>query len=160
MAIAALGAAAVAAARGVGGGPNLPSGFSTNQRVDRLPVAADSDAIVASIGRDRGVHPDFGSGRYDGGRIGIPYQVVRGGTKRSKVTFDYAGESDRVGYPIPKHPVVESGSDRHALIVDRSRCRLYELYALRRSGGRWHAGSGAVWNLRSKHLRPAGWTSA
>ena len=36
----------------------------------------------------------------------------------------------------------------------------YELYALQRSGGRWTAGSGAIWNLRSTALRPAGWTSA
>jgi hypothetical protein len=28
------------------------------------------------------------------------------------------------------------------------------------AGGRWHAGSGATWNLRSNRLRPAGWTSA
>lgn len=55
---------------------------------------------------------------------------------------------------------VEGGSDRHAILVDRSSCRLYELYALRREGGRWHAGSGAIWSLRSNRLRPAGWTSA
>nr|MBA2475978.1 hypothetical protein [Actinomycetota bacterium] len=51
--------------------------------------------------------------------------------------------------------------DRHALIVDRDRCRLFELFALRRRpGGGWSAGSGAIWDLRSNRLRPAGWTSA
>jgi hypothetical protein len=47
-------------------------------------------------------------------------------------------------------------------VVDRARCRLYELYAAypRSGGGRWHAGSGATWSLRSNRLRPAGWTSA
>jgi hypothetical protein len=55
---------------------------------------------------------------------------------------------------------VEAGGDRHAILVDRSSCRLYELYALGREGGRWHAGSGAIWSLRSNRLRPAGWTSA
>ena len=54
----------------------------------------------------------------------------------------------------------DSDGDRHALIVDRDACRLYELYALRRVGGRWTAGSGAIWNLRSNRVRPAGWTSA
>ncbi|HZO95919.1 MAG TPA: hypothetical protein VFB42_00955, partial [Gaiellaceae bacterium] len=64
--------------------------------------------------------------------------------------------SDRAPYPIPGNVKVDYGSDHHALIVDRSTCTLYELYALH---GR-HAGSGAVWSLRSNRLRPAGWTSA
>ena len=81
-------------------------------------------------------------------------------TKRSRVAFDYADESDRVRYPIPRGVRIEGGGDRHALLVDRSRCRLYELFALRRENWRWHAGSGAVWNLRRPKLRPAGWTSA
>jgi hypothetical protein len=140
--------------------PVFPRSFSTNRRVDHLPVAADSAAIVASIGLDEGVHADFGSGRWEGNRIGIPTQTVRASTKRSKVTFDYADESDHVGYPIPAHVQIEGGSDHHAILVDRSRCRLYELFALRKEGGGWHAGSGATWNLRSKKLRPAGWTSA
>ena len=81
-------------------------------------------------------------------------------TPRSRVVFDYAGESDRGPYPIPAGVHVEGGSDRHAILVDRSSCRLYELYALRREGARWHAGSGAIWSLRSNRLRHAGWTSA
>ena len=45
--------------------------------------------------------------------------------------------------------------------VDRDACRLYEIFAARRgAGGRWSAGSGAVFDLRSNALRPAGWTSA
>jgi hypothetical protein len=44
--------------------------------------------------------------------------------------------------------------------LDRSRCRLYELFALERRGTGWHAGSGATWNLRRFKARPAGWTSA
>jgi hypothetical protein len=55
----------------------------------------------------------------------------------------------------------QSDGDRHALIVDKSTCTLYELYALRpKAGGGWTAGSGAIWSLRSNRLRPAGWTSA
>jgi hypothetical protein len=142
------------------GCPLFPADFTTNQRVDHLPVAASSDAIVRSIGLDEGVHADFGSGRWEGKPIGIPYTVVSRRTKRSRVRFDYADESDRVRYPIPRRVRIEGGGDRHALLVDRSRCRLYELFALRRENGRWHAGSGAVWNLRKPKLRPAGWTSA
>jgi hypothetical protein len=142
------------------GCPLFPADFTTNQRVDHLPVAASSDSIVRSIGLDDNVHADFGSGRWEGRPIGIPYTVVSKRTKRSRVRFDYADESDRVRYPIPRKVRIEGGGDRHALLVDRSRCRLYELFALRRENGRWHAGSGAVWNLRKPKLRPAGWTSA
>ena len=142
------------------GCPLFPADFTTNQRVDRLPVAASSDAIVRSIGLGDHVHADFGSGRWEGRPIGIPYTIVTRGTKRSRVAFDYAHESDRVRYPIPRDVRIEGGSDRHALLVDRSRCRLYELFALRRENGRWHAGSGATWNLRKPKLRPRGWTSA
>jgi hypothetical protein len=47
------------------------------------------------------------------------------------------------------------------LIVDHDRCRLYELYAAYpQADGSWHAGSGAVFDLRSNALRPATWTSA
>jgi hypothetical protein len=140
--------------------PIFPHSFATNQRVDKLPVAEGSEAIVRSIGLDDAMHADFGSGRYEGRRIGIPFDVVSRATKRSRVRFDYADESDRVRYPIPRGVHIEGGSDRHALLVDRSACRLYELFALAREGGRWTAGSGATWNLRSTHLRPRGWTSA
>jgi hypothetical protein len=80
------------------------------------------------------------------------------------VQFDYADESDKGPYPIPARPSIEGGpdatGDRHVLLVDRDACRLYELYALERTGTGWHAGSGAIWNLRSNALRPDGWTSA
>jgi hypothetical protein len=140
--------------------PIFPASNPWNRRVDRLPTAAASDAIVRSIGIGGGLHADFGSGLYQGGPIGIPITVVSGARRKVPVSFDYAGESDRGPYPIPRGVRIEAGSDRHAIVVDRDRCRLYELYALRRAAGGWHAGSGAIWNLRSNGLRPAGWTSA
>jgi hypothetical protein len=144
--------------------PVFPASNAWNQRVDELPVAADSTQLIASIGVDSPVHADFGSGRWDGGPIGIPFDVVSRTTPRSRVSFEYADESDRVRYPIPRHVHIEGGpqatGDRHSILVDRSACRLYELYDLRHTGHGWTAGSGAVWGLRSNHLRPAGWTSA
>src|SRR4051812_41688383 len=137
-----------------------------NQRVDGLPVAADSDRIVRSIGAGANMHPDFGAGIWEGARIGIPYTTVSKRQRRVPVSFDYADESDRGPYPIPKRAPIEGGrsssGDRHVIVVDRSRCRLYELYAAYPvdGGKRWRAGSGAVWNLRSNRLRPVGWTSA
>jgi hypothetical protein len=158
----ATGGAAASAARvaGAPGCPVFPADNSWNRRVDSLPVAAGSDAIVRSIGLDDHVHADFGSGLWDGSPIGIPVTVVNRTTPRSRVRFEYADESDRVAYPIPTNVRIEGGGDRHAILVDRDACRLYELFALRREGGRWTAGSGAVWSLRSNRLRPAGWTSA
>jgi hypothetical protein len=138
----------------------FPKTNAWNKRVDALPVAPDSDAIIRSIGADVELHPDFGSGKYQGGRMGIPFDVVTKKTPRSRVTFDYADESDKGPYPIPRTVHVESGSDRHALLVDRDGCKLYELYALTRTPRGWHAGSGAIWSLSSNRLRPAGWTSA
>ena len=145
--------------------PIFPANNPWNDRVDTLPVAANSAQMIASIGVDTGLHPDFGSGLYDGEPIGIPFDVVSRSTPRSQVSFDYSDESDHVAYPIPKTVHIEGGrassGDRHAILVDKSACRLYELFALypTASGG-WKAGSGATWDLRSNHVRPAGWTSA
>jgi hypothetical protein len=136
--------------------PVFPASNVWNARIDSRPVASNSATMVSAIGLGTGLHMDFGS--YAG--YGIPFQVVAGTTPRSTVTFDYDDESDHVGYPIPASPLIEGGSDAHMLLVDRDACRLYELFAARRSGGTWRAGSGATWDLRSNALRPAGWTSA
>jgi hypothetical protein len=151
----------------VGGCPVFPATSVWNQRVDKLSVASDSATLIASIGVSNGVHADFGSGLWDGSRIGIPYVVVHGKTTpKSRLAFEYAGESDKGPYPIPAGVPIEGApahldsGDRHALIVDADSCRLYELYALQKTGARWTAGSGAIFNLRSNALRPAGWTSA
>jgi hypothetical protein len=140
--------------------PIFPTSNPWNQPVDRLPVARNSSAIIASIGTGTGLHADFGSGLWQGSPIGIPFDIVTSKTPRSRVSFEYADESDRVGYPIPKYVHIEGGSDHHALLLDRSACRLYELGGLERRGGRWHAWAGATWRLRSNRVRPAGWTSA
>jgi hypothetical protein len=142
----------------------FPATNAWNQHVDQLPVAANSAELIASMGASTGLHPDFGSGLYGGQPIGIPFDIVSKQTPRSHVAFDYADESDKVVYPIPKTVHIEGGrassGDRHALLVDKDTCRLYELYALYPSGKAWKAGSGATWSLRSNAVRPAGWTSA
>ena len=159
---------ALASSTGAASGPRLPGAPKCslfpasnvwNKRVDKLPIASNSQAILNSIGLDVGLHPDFGT-VWDGHPNGIPYTIANEKTKRYRVSFDYASESDRGPYPIPAKVKIEGGSDHHALIVERDRCRLYELYALKKTGKGWHAGSGAIWNLRSNKLRPAGWTSA
>jgi hypothetical protein len=142
------------------GCPVFPAPNAWNKRVDQLPVAQNTTAIIGSIGAGTGLHADFGSGLWEGSPIGIPFDVVSRSTPRARVTFEYDDESDHVGYPIPKGVHVEGGSDHHALLVDKSACRLYELGGLERRQGRWHAWAGATWSLHSNRVRPAGWTSA
>lgn len=145
--------------------PMFPSDSHWHADVSDLPVLANSTAMVATVGTDAALKADFGSGTWDGGPIGIPYVVVPGTQPKVQVTFDYADESDPGPYPIPADPPIEGGSDadgdRHVIVVDEGACRLYELYDAHPVGdGRWTAGSGAIWDLRSNALRPAGWTSA
>jgi hypothetical protein len=136
--------------------PIFPKTNPWNRDISALPVAPNSATLIASIGLDASLHPDFSNQ----GGYGIPFNVVGRTQKKVRVTFDYADESDRGPYPIPARPKIERGSDRHLLIVDRDACKLYELFAAQRSGNRWTAGSGAIFNLRSNALRPLGWTSA
>lgn len=134
--------------------------------VASLPIAKNSAALIAQIGARLPLHPDFGSGLWDGEPIGIPYNVVSAAQPKVHVSFLYASESDRVGYPIPAHPLIEGGAnstgDRHVLVVNRQTCTDYELYDARpiARSANWTAGSGAVFHLGSDALRPAGWTSA
>jgi hypothetical protein len=149
----------IVAALSLPGAPNCPIFPDTNvwnKDVSHLPVHRNSAAFIRSIGLNEELHPDFGSNL----TYGIPYNVVGGGLKKIRVRFYYDDESDPGPYPIPANPKKESGSDHHILIVDRDSCRLYEIYDASRSNGRWEAGSGAIWNLRSNLLRPDGWTSA
>jgi hypothetical protein len=138
----------------------FPASSPWNRRVDALPVVADSATLIASIGLGEHVYADFGSGTYEGSPIGIPYNVVSSKQARSRVTFEYADESDKGPYPIPARPRIEGGSDHHILIVDKDACRLYELGGARRSAAGWQAWAGAIWSLKSNKLRPETWTSA
>jgi hypothetical protein len=161
--------AGIASGHPVKGAPKcavFPKSNPWNQRVDRLPLAKNSAAIIDSIGAAGSVHADFGSGLYDGAPIGIPYTTVSKWQRKVHVSFDYADESDKGPYPIPANAPIEGGrssdGDRHVIVVDRDACKLYELYAAypQNGGTSWKAGSGAIWSLKSNRLRPAGWTSA
>src|SRR5579884_4186003 len=159
---------ALVSAHALPGAPNcpvFPANNPWNQPVDQLPVAKDSASLIASIGLNDPVHPDFGT-TWDGAPNGIPFVVVSNRTRRVPVHFQYAAESDRGPYPIPRDAPIEGGpnstGDRHVIVVDRGTCMDYELSAAypHRGGAYWTAGSGAIFNLRSNRLRPAGWTSA
>jgi len=119
----------------------------------------NSDILIASIGKDVPLHPDFGT-VWENAPIGIPFNVVGSAAVKLPVTFQYYSESDAGPYPIPPNPLIESGSDRHLLIIDTVGLILYELYNATQNKDRWEAGSGAIFDLTSNELRPDYWTSA
>lgn len=141
----------------------FPPDNSWNQDISNLPVHPNSANLIASIGADRGLHPDFGT-VWEGAPIGIPYVMVNGNQARVPVSFYYPTQSDPGPYPIPPNPPIEGGpdsdGDRHILVIDVDNRKLYELYDAWPDGPGWAAGSGAIFDLDSNAVRPAGWTSA
>lgn len=155
----------LAAAPQVGGCPLFPEDHIWNTAVEQLPLDPNSARYIATIGADSSLHPDFGSGTWEGGPIGIPYASVPSSQGRVAIHYLWADESDPGPFPIPTDAPIERGSqsdgDRHVLVVERETCRLYELYrAFPQADGSWRADAGAMFDLRSYALRPDGWTSA
>ncbi len=146
------------------GCPAFPADNYWRADVRDLPVHPRSRDWLAQMSTERDLHPDFGPSYGAGPDYGIPVTVVRGSHPTVRVRFDYAAESDHVRYPFGADTRIEGGrgssGDKHAVVVDRSSCRLYETWNTRFQGGRWHAGSGATWSLTGNRLRPDGWTSA
>jgi hypothetical protein len=155
-----------AASPSIAGCPVFPFDNAWNTPVDNLPVSPSSSIYINSMGAGTGLHPDFGSEPWEGAPIGIPLNIVTGTESKVGISFWWPGESDPGPYPIPTNPLIEGGNqstgDRHILLLDRDACVLYELYAAYppQANGTWTAGSGAVYDLNSNVLRPAGWTSA
>ena len=141
----------------------FPEDNPWNRDISGLPIDPHSEALIRGIGVDKGLHPDFGT-TYLGRPSGIPFIMVPGTQPRVPIRFEYAGESDPGPYPIPDDAPIEGGADaqgdRHVLVVDRDRWKLYELFDAHKEGRGWRAGSGAVFDLNSNNLRPPGWTSA
>ncbi|MCM3873399.1 MAG: hypothetical protein ND895_22180, partial [Pyrinomonadaceae bacterium] len=162
----------------IGGLPDLGSGASLhgklvlpadnpwNQDISALPVDSNSDNLIASIGVNTTLHPDFGT-VFNGAPNGIPYVVVAGTQPLVPINFTaYGNQSDPGPYPVPTNAPIEGGSgstgDRHVIVIDRDNWKLYEMFSSLpvNGGASWNAASGAVFDLNSNALRPAGWTSA
>jgi hypothetical protein len=143
----------------------FPSSDPWNMDISGEPVDPNSETLIASIGPDKSLHPDFGT-TYNGNPFGIPYVVVPGNQSKVAIKFSIAAESDPGPYPIPPDAPIEGGpqsdSDRHILIVDKDNWMLYEVFgAVRNGSAGWTAGSGAIFDLKRKSAqRPIGWTSA
>ncbi len=142
----------------LGGCQVFPTNNPWNQNVANAPVNPMSATYIAAIDSTKQfLHPDFGSNP----TYGIPYTVVPASQKLVPITFNaYGSESNPGPYPVPLNAPVESGSDHHVLVLDSGNCHLYEMYNAQQSGSGWVCASGAVFNLSSNALRPAGWTSA
>ena len=143
----------------------FPADNPWNTDISSAAVDPDSATLLAGIGLGTGLHPDFGT-VWAGAPNGIPYVLVSAAQPKVPISFDYADESDPGPYPIPADAPVEGGAagsgDRHVLVLDLDHWKLYETWnaSTANGGASWHAGSGAVFDLGSDALRPAGWTSA
>ena len=144
----------------------FPADNPWNQDISTMPVDPNSANLIGSIGANTGLHPDFGT-LYNGAPNGIPYIVVSGTQLRVPISWTaYGDESDPGPYPVPANAPIEggptSGGDRHVLVIDRDNWKLYELYRAfpLNNGSSWNADCGAIFDLNSNALRPAGWTSA
>ena len=143
----------------------FPANNVWNTDISGLPANANSAAWLGNTGGPaRRLHPDFGPSGDPNIPYGIPFNVVDPSHAKVSVTFQYASESDRVPYPFGPDITIEGGAgssgDRHALMIDKGSCELYELYDAHYQSSGSTAGSGAVFNLNGNGLRPSGWTSA
>jgi hypothetical protein len=133
--------------------------------ISGLPVNRHSAQWLRHMSPSSRLHPDFGPS-YGAQPVpyGIPVTIVGADHAKVRVHFTYGSESDHLRYPLGPDTRIEGGKsasgDRHAIVVDKSTCRLYETWNTRQTSSGWHAGSGATWLLTSNKLRPDGWTSA
>ena len=146
----------------------FPSDNSWNQDISEADVDSASTNILSAYA-GTGLHPDFGSGLWDGAPIGIPFVVVCASQPKLPVVYrensydgNYGDESDPGPYPIPLDAPIEGNGtgDAHVIAVDKDNDVLYELYNASVNGDHWEASSGAIFHLNSDALRPDGWTSA
>src|SRR4029079_14985167 len=118
----------------------FPSDNVWNMDISKLSVAKKNKVWKRSTRAGSTLlHPDFGPPDY-----GIPFDVVDASHPTVHVEFGYDDESDPGPYPFGPDTHVEGGSDRHANMIDRDTCTLYELYAAEWNGGLATGGSRAI----------------
>lgn len=148
-----------------------------NQDISALPAHANSEAIIASIGKDKRI--DF--------NLDMNFVIVPPGQPRVPVKIkDYPNESDPGPYPVPDNMPIENwplqrnedigalpkpggaldfiqrngSGDRHGIVVDPVNGLLYEFYVARRTDAGWEAAQASIFDLKSNKMRPERWTSA
>ena len=160
------GGMSVGAGASLNGYRPFPADSLWNADISSAQTDLNSNAIINFIGGNVGLHPDFGSGQYQGSYMGIPYLVVNSQQPLLSINYmAYGDESDPGPMPIPVNANIEGypnpgSGDRHVLVLDSANCFLYELYSSYPQSASWNADSGAVWDLQANEQRPYGWTSA
>lgn len=148
-----------------------------NIPVDTWPLAANSAAVIKSIGTDKPLrcNPDMG------------FVLVPPNQKKVDVKLtQYTEESDTGPYPVPANTPIEGwpanfqrdpetrrltlddvqrgrpdfDADRHGIVVDPVNRKLYEFYRLTKTDTGWTAEQASIFDLSSNKLRPDGWTSS
>lgn len=146
----------------------FPASNPLNTDISTAAIDANSSKIITAIGAVA-LHPDFGSGLWQGAPIGIPFSVVCGSQVKVPITFransydgNYGNESDAGPYPVPLTAPIEGNGvgDSHVLTVDIENGKLYEMYNASSNGNGWGASCGAIFDLNSNATRTAGYTSA
>ena len=148
-----------------------------NQDISRLRVHPRSEAIIASIGKDK--HIDF--------NLDMNFVIVPPDQPRVPVKITlYENESDPGPYPVPANMPIENWplrrneaidalpkaggtladiqrngtGDRHGIVVDPGAGLLYEFYEARKTDAGWKAAQASIFDLKSNRMRPERWTSA
>ena len=144
----------------------FPSSNAWNTNIASSAIDPTSAAIITVL-TGSNLHPDF-SNVVDG-NYGIPYVVVdSSATPGIPVTMNtYPSESDITLYPIPITAPIEgfpaectATGDNHLIVIDKTKCWIYETWQTQLCNGAWTAANGAIWDLTSTERRPYGWTSA
>jgi hypothetical protein len=153
----------------VGGCKMFPADDAWNLDISGMDIDEAWTKKVRDLVGAAKLHPDYG---VDGADLyGIPLNVVPQTQPLTPVAFDwYPEESDPGPYPFPgpAEVIIEGNNpsscdgDCHLLVVQQGTCMLYEGYACEHTGGVWHCGNGAKWDLNKVGYgqRPDGWTSA
>lgn len=137
------------------GCPVFPLENAWNRDVSSEPVDPHSADYLAFMGAGSlHLHPDFG------GQYGQPFIVVPADQPRVPMSFLYTSQSEPGPYPFPQDVPIQANEDRHATVLVRDECRIYETYNTYSSGSGFRADSGAIFDLVSGAPRPDGWTSA
>ncbi len=151
-----------------------------NEDVSQLPVLTNSDAMIAEIMSDLSSSRRTLIAFYE-----MNYVLVPDNQPLVSVDFfNYPDQSDLNGgvspdglYPIPTNQPIETwpvgtgtqtlyqwqtnndGSDRHSITVQPGVGEDFETWEMLLTGTNWSASNGAMFNLNTNGLRPAGWTS-
>ncbi|MGO8765931.1 MAG: PKD domain-containing protein [Limisphaerales bacterium] len=151
-----------------------------NEDISNLPVLTNSDAMIAQIMSNLNSNRRTLIAFFE-----MNYVLTPDNQPLVPVDFfNYPDQSDLNGgvspdglYPIPTNQPIETwpvgtgtqtlyqwqtnndGSDRHSITVQPGAGNDFETWEMLLPGTNWSASNGALFNLNTNGLRPAGWTS-